>query len=93
MDNELYRNLPNGCYELKEVHIPDVCDLLVDAFILNNKIWSSANLERRPLKTFFLKVIREHLQSQAAVRREMHAHVVLNFVTLHSFRSMSSTAN
>ncbi len=29
MDGELYKHLPNGCYELKEVHIPDVCDLLV----------------------------------------------------------------
>jgi hypothetical protein len=41
---------------------------MIEAFIINNKIWSSANLDKEQLRSFFLNVLGEHLDSQAAVR-------------------------
>ncbi len=47
MQKNLYSHLMNGCYELKEEHAHDVKELMIEAFITNNKIWSSANLNRK----------------------------------------------
>ena len=57
MKADLYRHLPDGCYELKEEHLEDVKLLMVDAFLSNNKIWSSAQLDREQLGRFFHHVI------------------------------------
>lgn len=80
MEGELYANLPNGCYEMKYEHLHDVCELLIDAFITNNKIWSSAKLNRGQLKEFFTNVILEHFESQNRVRQTILPNAVINFI-------------
>lgn len=93
MEGELYANLPNGCYEMKYEHLHDVCELLIDAFITNNKIWSSAKLNRGQLKEFFTNVILEHFESQNRVRQTILPNAVINFVLFSLCRFMSSMVN
>jgi hypothetical protein len=66
---------------------------MIEAFVKNNKIWSSANLDRQQLGGFFLNVIKEHFESQKAVRRDVLASAVLNFVLFMLFRFTSSMGN
>lgn len=80
MEMDLYRHLSSGCYEMKEEHIEDVKQLLVNGFLSNNQIWSSAQLDREHLCQFFHNVILEHLESQNQVRREGIPNAVINFV-------------
>lgn len=80
MEMDLYRHLSSGCYEMKEEHIEDVKQLLVNGFLSNNQIWSSAQLDREQLCQFFHNVILEHLESQNQVRREGIPNAVINFV-------------
>jgi hypothetical protein len=89
MEGDLYRNLPNGCYELREEHTEDVQELMIEAFMINNKIWSSANLDQQQLRNFFHSVIKEHLESQNRVRRETLPNAVLNFVIFELCRFTS----
>jgi hypothetical protein len=53
---------------------------MIEAFITNNKIWSSANLDKQQLADFFENVIKEHLESQENVRRETLPNAIFNFV-------------
>lgn len=93
MKADLYRHLPDGCYELKEEHLDDVKVLMADAFLSNNKIWSSAQLDRDQLIQFFHNVILEHLESQEQVRRDGLPHAVINFVLIILSRFTSLMAN
>ena len=36
MERDLYKHLPDGCHQLKEVHIPDCIELLVEGFSHKN---------------------------------------------------------
>lgn len=93
MERELYANLPNGCYEMKYEHLNDVRELLIDAFITNNKIWSSAKMSREQLKEFFTNVILDHFDSQNRVRQTILPNAVINFVPFRLCRFMSLMVN
>lgn len=93
MERELYANLPNGCYEMKYEHLHDVRELLIDAFLTNNKIWSSAKMSREQLKEFFTNVILDHFDSQNRVRQTILPNAVINFVPFRLCRFMSLMVN
>jgi hypothetical protein len=88
VEGDFYKNLPDGAHELKEAYLPDCVELLVQGFSHSNEIWSSANIDKNVLRTFFTNETRWVMDAQARLREYRNDSAYTSFVRLFLYRSM-----